>query len=147
AVTVHINYLLVLDEISRAENAYPHMTGAYATIQVQWKFPRQGWIKCNTDGALVSQNQQADCGGVFRNESGAWLGGFARKLGSCSALMAELWGILSALQLAKEKGYRKVILESDSTVAIDLIVKDYPDNHPCATIVSFINRLKMQEWE
>ncbi|MCI34447.1 ribonuclease H protein, partial [Trifolium medium] len=107
----------------------------------------QGWIKCNTDGALVAQNQQAGCGGVFRNESGAWLGGFARKLGSCSTLMAELWGILSALQLATEKGYRKVILESDSTVAVDLIVKGCPDNRLCASIISSINRLKMQEWE
>jgi ribonuclease HI len=61
--------------------------------------------------------------------------------------MAELWGILSALQLVTEIGYRKVILESDSAVTIDLIMKGCPDNHPCATIVSFINRLKMQEWE
>jgi hypothetical protein len=75
------------------------------------------------------------------------MGGFSRKLRSCSALMAELWGILSALQLVTEIGYRKVILESDSAVTIDLIMKGCQDNNPCATIVSFINRLKMQEWE
>ncbi|CAJ2671139.1 unnamed protein product [Trifolium pratense] len=61
--------------------------------------------------------------------------------------MAELWGILSALQFATEKGYSKVILESDSIVVVDLIVKRCPDNHPCASIISSINCLKMQEWE
>jgi hypothetical protein len=28
-------------------------------------FPRHGWIKCNTDGALISQNQQAGCRRVY----------------------------------------------------------------------------------
>jgi hypothetical protein len=32
-------------------------------------FPRHGWIKCNTDGALISQNQQAGCGGIYRDDS------------------------------------------------------------------------------
>ncbi|MCI17164.1 ribonuclease H protein, partial [Trifolium medium] len=125
-----------------AETAYPHMERPYTSIRVGWVFPRNGWIKCNTDGALIPQNQQAGCGGVFRDESGTWLSGFSRKIGSCSALMTELWGILSALQAATEKGYRKVCFESDSAVAIDLIEKGCPQNHPCASIVSRINRLK-----
>jgi hypothetical protein len=47
-VTVHISYLL--DEITRAANVFPHMERTYTSIHVGWKFPRKGWIKCNTDG-------------------------------------------------------------------------------------------------
>jgi hypothetical protein len=37
--------------------------------------------------------------------------------------MAELWDILSALQAATKKGYRKVCLDSNSAMTIDLIEK------------------------
>jgi ribonuclease HI len=60
--------------------------------------------------------------------------------------MVELMGILSTFQVAMENGYRQVCLESDSTVAIYRIEKSCPQNHPFASIVSRINRLKMQEW-
>jgi hypothetical protein len=43
-----------------------------------------------------------------------------------------------------ENGYRKVCLNSDSAVAIDLIENVCPQNHPCISIVSRINRIKMQ---
>ncbi|PNY05784.1 telomere repeat-binding factor 1-like protein, partial [Trifolium pratense] len=79
----------LLQEVNRAEAAYPHMERSYTSAQVGWKTPEKDWIKVNTDGALILQNQQAGCGGVFRDESGRWLGGFSHKLGSCSALMAE----------------------------------------------------------
>jgi hypothetical protein len=34
------------------------------------------------------------------DETGGWVGGVARNLGSSPVLMAELWGILTTLQLA-----------------------------------------------
>jgi hypothetical protein len=65
--------------------------------QVGWTRPMQGWVKCNTNGDLIPQNQSAACGGVFRDESEAWRGGFVINIGTCSTLISELWGILSAL--------------------------------------------------
>ncbi|MCI79839.1 hypothetical protein A2U01_0101110, partial [Trifolium medium] len=44
--------------------------------------------------------------------------------------MTEFWSILSALQAAMEKGYRRVCVESDSAVAINLIDNGCPPNHP-----------------
>ncbi|MCH82165.1 ribonuclease H [Trifolium medium] len=73
-----------------AGNTYPHMERAFTSIQVGWMSPRQGWIKGNKDGAQIMQNQQAGCDGVVRDDLGQWLSGLSRKLGSCSALMAEL---------------------------------------------------------
>jgi coenzyme F420-reducing hydrogenase gamma subunit len=49
--------------------------------------------------------------------------------------------------MAQEKGYQKVVVETNSVHVVDLLVKGCPPNHPCASIVSRINRLKMQERE
>jgi len=57
----------------------------------------------------------------FRDDYGAWLSGFGRNLGSCSVLMLELWRIYLAFELACDKGYQKLSLESDSIVAVSLI--------------------------
>ncbi|MCH84869.1 hypothetical protein A2U01_0005706, partial [Trifolium medium] len=40
-----------------------------------------------------------------------------------------------------------ISLESDSAVAVSLINKGCPPSHPCATIVSLINRLKTKDWQ
>ncbi|WJX29889.1 hypothetical protein P8452_18486 [Trifolium repens] len=145
AVILHVSNLLL--DVNQTVTTAPHMDKSYRNIQVGWNRPENGWIKCNTDGAVIAQNHQAGCGGVFRDESGSWMRGFARMVGNCSVIMAELWGILSALQVIQENGYQKVIIETDSVTAVDLIVKGCLPNHPCASIVSRINRLKMPEME
>lgn len=45
---------------------------------------------------------------------GAWLGGFARKVGICSLVAVELWAVLWGLDMAWDKGSKKVILKVDS---------------------------------
>jgi len=66
-----------------------HLQGQYSTLQIEWKVPDIGSVNCNTNGVLK---------GFFRDESGAWLGGFGWNLGSCSMLTLKLWGIYSTLQ-------------------------------------------------
>jgi ribonuclease HI len=61
--------------------------------------------------------------------------------------MVELWGILTSLTFAWDKGSCKIAIETDSAVAVTLILKDYPEFHSCASIVNFINRLRMREWQ
>jgi hypothetical protein len=39
------------------------------------------------------------------------------------------------------------MFELDSAIAVDLIVKGCPSNHPCSSISTRINCLKMQDWE
>ena len=73
-----------------------------------------GWIKLNDDGSVLS-NRRASCGGVMRDDSGQFLRGFAVNLGICPITVAEIWGAFYALDMAWMKGYRKVILELDST--------------------------------
>lgn len=54
------------------------------------------------------------CGSLLRDSGGRWRGEFAKKLGSCGVLQAEMWGICVILELAWTFGYRFVLLETDS---------------------------------
>jgi len=50
------------------------------------------------------------CGGELRDHCGKWMVGFGVKLGNCSTIEAELWGILHRLQVAWKLNLKKVIL-------------------------------------
>ncbi|AES77222.1 hypothetical protein MTR_7g005920 [Medicago truncatula] len=79
------------------------------------------------------------CGEVIRNDSGSWRTGFSRNLGACLILMAKHWGILTILQVAWNKGFRH---GSRSGAHLN----ECPSSHPCAPIVTHINRLRMWDW-
>ncbi|KAL8151748.1 hypothetical protein V2J09_021556 [Rumex salicifolius] len=51
-------------------------------VMISWRKPDQGWVKLNTDGAVVGG--RATTGGVIRDGNGHWLGGFVHNIGSCS---------------------------------------------------------------
>ncbi|PNX98086.1 ribonuclease H [Trifolium pratense] len=108
-------------DIQRIGQEAPHMGQQYQKVEVGWKPPIAGWIKCNSDGALFASSNKAACG--------------------------ELWGMLTTLQLAWDKGFRLVNLESDSMLAVSLVVKGCPPTHPCYSIVALINCLKMRDWQ
>ena len=50
-------------------------------------------------------------------------------------LAAELWGIRAGLKLAKEKNWKRVIIESDSEVAVDLVHPCDVNNHPDKVLI------------
>ena len=75
------------------------------SAQIKWLRPEKGWIKLNTDGVANSVLGRAGGGGILRDCVGNWIGGFARFLGNCSSLMAELWALKDGLSLAKNQGY------------------------------------------
>lgn len=83
--------------------------------------PPFGWFKLNTDGASKGNSSLAGCGGVIRSPNGFFVSGFAFNIGSCNALVAELWAVLHDLQLAWDWGARHLILELDSKVAQGLL--------------------------
>jgi hypothetical protein len=53
----------------------------YFLLEVCWQPPIVNWLKCNIDGAAVSNLGSASCGGVFRNHSADFIFGFAEPLG------------------------------------------------------------------
>ncbi|MFQ6668944.1 hypothetical protein Gotur_034388 [Gossypium turneri] len=60
----------------------------------------------------------AAVGGIVRDRNGKWLFGFNKYLGSCSVFDAKSWGILDGLTLLIDRGYDKVLIQSDSLEAI-----------------------------
>ena len=89
---------------------------------------------------------KAAAGGLFRDETGKWLYGFWVNLGSCSALMAELWGAWYVLKIAWERGYRRLILEIDSLLAVNMIIKKHKQVNNYHSLLIDIFRLLDLQW-
>ena len=75
----------------------------------------------NTDGSCIPDALKSGVRGLFRDYNGHWILGFAKGGGLYSPLEAELQGILTGLHLAQESGFNKLIVESDSVVAVEAI--------------------------
>ena len=98
----------------------------------------------DVDGSFYEQISEVACAGCFWDDSGDWLLGFGRKLGLCTSLQVELWGIGTALNLAWERRCPKLILETDSVEAINLIINDCPSLRYAVDMIQGI-RSRLQE--
>ncbi|PKI52779.1 hypothetical protein CRG98_026854 [Punica granatum] len=82
--------------------------------------------------------------GFVRDEYGCWLSGFTQNIGWSTAIVAELWGAFTGLQHVWSLGYRKVILELDSTVARGLITGNSPGSLQVASLVRAIKGVSQE---
>nr|KYP40685.1 Heat shock 70 kDa protein [Cajanus cajan] len=73
--------------------------------------PPNGWVCLNTDGSVYEDHRigcsKGACGGLVRDSSGCFLGGFSVNLGPTSVTLAELWGVVHGLKLAWDLGFKK----------------------------------------
>ncbi|KAL4383219.1 hypothetical protein GQ457_15G014810 [Hibiscus cannabinus] len=90
-------------------------------VPPQWSKPPLGWVKANVDASVDLAVGKAAIGGVFRDELGSWLGGFARDTGHCSALLIELWVVHDCLYLAWSLNFRRLVLETDCMEVIRML--------------------------
>ena len=90
-------------------------------LWVGWEPPPVDWISLNTEGSSRRHLGMGGGGGVFRDRRGPWLGGFAKKLGVCLSVRAELRAVLRRLLLATEKGFQKLVVNVDSSVVVDML--------------------------
>jgi len=60
-------------------------------------------------------------GGIIRDHTGNWFSGYSVFLGSGNILKAELWSILHGLQLAKDLNITHIVVETDSSLAVQLL--------------------------
>jgi ribonuclease HI len=97
-------------------NVKPHPPNAPVIKEVLWLPPIVSWIKCNTDGAAIGSPGQASCAGVFRDHNALFLGAFNVNLGISIAFHAELLGVMNAIEVAHEKGWWNLWLETDSVM-------------------------------
>ncbi|MCH81151.1 putative non-LTR retroelement reverse transcriptase, partial [Trifolium medium] len=113
---------------------------------IAWKPPDDGWVKLNTDGACIERSVAA-CGGVLRNSQGEWIGGFSKFLGTCSAYVAELWGLLEGLKYTWKLGFRKVELNVDSVAVVKVIKEGGTASNMGYSLVKEIRRHISFGWE
>ncbi|KAF7833342.1 non-LTR retroelement reverse transcriptase-like [Senna tora] len=118
-----------------------------ATKLIQWQRPPEGWVKVNVDGARRENDGTASCGGVVRSDHGEFFAGFMRKLGDCSVILAELWGIACGLEVVWDLVFRRVKLETDSLMTVNLLKQQVEEGHPGANLLHKILDLIKQDWE
>jgi ribonuclease HI len=83
------------------------------------------WVKINVDGALDFRQGNAGAGMVARNNQGRVLSGCCRKYGHIrDPFTIELVACRDAMVLAKNRGYNRVIVETDCQVVVTMWDKD-----------------------
>ncbi|KAL4325259.1 hypothetical protein GQ457_11G023500 [Hibiscus cannabinus] len=92
-----------------------------APVIQRWSRPPLGWIKANVDASVHLPDGNASLGGVFRNENGSWINGFARNIGQCSVLFAELWALHDCLSKAWNSNIRNLVIETDCMEIIRIL--------------------------
>ncbi|GKV17362.1 hypothetical protein SLEP1_g27876 [Rubroshorea leprosula] len=75
-------------------------------------------------------------GGLLRDHLGRWMVGFSRSIGWTTSIAAELWAIRDGLEIAAGRGISKIIVETDSKVAILLIESTDTTLHSLGTLIS-----------
>ncbi|KAF7812710.1 RNA-directed DNA polymerase [Senna tora] len=117
----------VMDYVTEINNAKyifdtPRVQVLLQEVLVAWEKPREGWIKINSDGAVKTSYNKARCGALIRDHNGTWISGVIRNLVNYSVLKTEAWGAFEGIKLARDLGYRKIILESDSQCLINIFM-------------------------
>lgn len=113
------HYKGVLDARLLASLGVAPKGGKAPRIQhVLWQPPFFPWIKVNTDGLAKGNPGPAACGGVFRDASGGFLGSFCHSLGWNTSFYSELYAVILAIEIAHDKGWVYLWLESDSVSVV-----------------------------
>jgi len=93
-----------------------HSPKAPIIKEVIWQPPIANWVKCNTDGASNTTN--SSCGGIFRNSDAILLCCFAENIGGGSAYHAEISGVLRAIEIASQRRWLNLWIETDSALVV-----------------------------
>ncbi|GKV15780.1 hypothetical protein SLEP1_g26531 [Rubroshorea leprosula] len=101
--------------------------------------PPPGFVKINVDGSAKGSPDASALGGCCRDVSGQWIFGFTQQLGVGHAIWAELFAIWKAKELAWSRGYRRVIIEIHSLLALQKIMNDSTEPNALSHL---INRCK-----
>ncbi|XP_027171418.1 uncharacterized protein LOC113770981 [Coffea eugenioides] len=96
------------------------------------------------DGAANRTSGRAGAEGTLRDSWGKWKAGFKVNLRLTNNMTAKLWGIPKWLEMAWNSGERRVILETDSKAALDLI-QGAGSESPLSNLIPLIrNYTRMQ---
>ena len=89
-------------------------------LSVIWRPPPTSWIKANTDGSTLGSPGILRAPSIFRTTSGFPRGAFAFFLGNSFAYIAEINAAMCAVEIAWQKGWHSLWLETDSSLVFQL---------------------------
>lgn len=128
---------LVLGGLQRREEVF-----------VRWMYPREGWVRLNTDGASKGNPGEAGAGGIIRGYRGEMFEMFAANCGICSSTKAEFLAVLRGLTLAWNGGHKRVQLTVDSETVAKALVGDIAATSPYFHIITHCkSQIAKSEWE
>lgn len=136
---------LLMNDLPVEDNIiYSKDHNRYNSIHVRWKAQKYGWVCLNVDGTC--KNGLIGCGGAIRGSEGEWLSGFSKFIGRGDALLAELWGLVEGLKLARKLKFSKVEVRVNSMEVVEIVGR----NHIVSvgrSIVQEIWRLLDLDWK
>lgn len=107
---------------------------------LKWLRPRTGFVKVNIDGAVDLVTYHAGGGGVIRDSTGQWKGGFTQNIGICTPLEANAWAALRGIQLAISLGFSRIVLETDSRELAEGLTASHRPSNVCYNLITACKR-------
>ncbi|KAK8596854.1 hypothetical protein V6N13_001461 [Hibiscus sabdariffa] len=102
----------------------------------------EGYIKINTDGALDRVSRSVGLGVVARDSHGIVLGGLSQQSPSSSdVLHVEFLAVHAGVLMARDKGWRNVILETDSITIVNKFNRLGPDLSTLSPLIDDVRLL------
>jgi len=77
---------------------------------------------------------------------GSWIRGFAINTRICTSVRAELWAVITGLELTWFLSFRKIILESDFLVVVCLLLKQFVKADANFTLVNRAREALSKDW-
>lgn len=108
--------------------------------ETNWTPPLPDATRLDVDGSIKTNNEAA-CGGVFRNSQGVWMLGFCRGIGFATVLEAELSAIKEGLTLALQRNILNLRIFCDSMEAVNCLMRDAVIDHPLRDLITGIREL------
>ena len=99
----------------------PRGLNRHVIKRVWWEKSPHGWVKLNTDGTAEGNSGLASYGGLIRDDHRNWMVGFARRIGTCTSFVAELWGLRDGLTLCNNLNIPSLIVEFNAKAIVDIL--------------------------
>ena len=110
-----------------------------------WKKPDVGMVKINVDASFTLENLSGSCGVIARNNQCQFLGTASDLLAHVPNVEeAEMIAIRCGLNLAANLGCTKLVIESDSTMALEAVSDPNAYMGPAVPIIAECSLTTMQ---
>ncbi|OIT29739.1 hypothetical protein A4A49_59120, partial [Nicotiana attenuata] len=102
----------------------PNHVPPTTTISIKWLPPTHLSLKLNIDGSFKGKYKKGGIGGIFRNSRGDWILGYLNSAIAYTPAYMELLALKTGLQLALDKTFVNLEIETDATYVISLLNND-----------------------